>query len=535
MAGVNFSGLASGLDTDLIIQSLLINRQSRVNSINDRIDQEAAKKRALNDVKTSLNSFQDIVGDFTDEVFQNRSVTSSDESLVTATADGTSALGENELEITNLATRSVVSIGAAQNSATATVGAGTLTLNNDGGESFAVTLSDGASTLTDLREAINDQHGDSLQASIIEVTSGSFQLVVSSKDTGAAINIKNDAAATDPSSFSGFDAGFTAGGIDTEQTAIDANFSINGIDIVRASNEIDDVLEGVTLNLQKGEPGTKIKLEVSTDLDEITSQFEELAKGFNDIISQIDRVTNRETGVLSADNDLIGLKRTLQSQITRFIPNSDNVNIRDDGTIGFTSLSQLGFETDRKDGTLSVDTSVLTEALEDHFDEVKNLFQGSFTTSNANVQLTSNRGSFSGEITLDTATDIATIDAQNYNLTNSSGVLTFPSSSDYSGLILTSGTTSDNAVSIQVTAGLGAILDDEIERFSGFSGILNDRTSTIDTRTRSLDKELGRAEDRLESERTRLTAIFANAEQAISSLQALQSSLGAQTIGGFNV
>ena len=536
MAGVNFSGLASGLDTDLIIQSLLINRSTRVNSINSTIDENAAKKRALSDVKGSLDTFQNIVNDFSEDVFQNRTVTSSDEGIITATADGTSAVGEQEIVVSNLATRSVVSIGAAQSSASATVGAGTLTLNNDGGDSFAVTLSDGASTLTDLREAINDQHGESLQASIIEVSSGSFQLVVSSKDTGADLNIKDDAAVGTPSAFSGsFDAGFTLGGINTEQTGVNSQFSINGIDITRASNEIDDVLEGVTLNLQSADPGTKIKLDVSTDLTDIVSQFEELSKGFNDVISQIDRVTNRETGILKGDNDLIGLKRTLQSQITRFIPNSDEMNLRDDGSVGFTSLSQLGFKTDQKTGALSVDTTILKEALEDNFDEVKNLFQGNFTSSNANVAISSNTTSFSGELLLDTTTDTATIDGQSYNLTNSGGVLSFDSSTDYAGMILTSSISSDSAVSIQVSSGLGAILDEQIERFNGFSGILNDRTASLDTRTRAMDKELARAEDRLESERTRLTGIFARAEQAISSLNALQSSLGAQTVGSFNV
>ena len=170
MAGVNFSGIASGLDTDLIIQSLLVNKQLRVDGINTRISEEAARKRALGDVKTSLNTFQGLVNNFGDDVFSNRTVTSTNEEALTAKADGTSDLAEHEIVISQLATRSVATFGQAQSSATAVIGAGDLTVNLAGGDSLAVSLTDPNSTLTDLRQAINDQHGDKLQASIIEVS-----------------------------------------------------------------------------------------------------------------------------------------------------------------------------------------------------------------------------------------------------------------------------------------------------------------------------------------------------------------------------
>ncbi len=531
MAAINFSGISSGLDTDLIIQSLLINRQLRVDSITDQIETEATKKRALGDVKTTLSTFQGIADSFTDEVFDNRTVVSSDTDVLTATADGDSAIGEHEIKVNTLAARSVVSIGAAQSSATAQVGAGTLTLNQDGGGSFAVTLTDPGATLTDLRDEINDQHGESLQASIIEVQSGSFQLVVSTKETGASLNIKDDAAATDPSSLASFDAGFQSGGINSEQTGVDSEIEVDGITITRSDNKIDDVLEGVTLTLKGTSGGSNVNLKIDTDLEKITSQFEELANGFNDVLSQIDRVTNRETGVLPGDNDLLGLKRNLQSFITRFVPNSDEINIRDDGSVGFTALAQIGFKTDERTGELSVDKETLTEALEDHFSEVRNLFEGNFTSTNSGVSLTTNVGqAFSGQITLDTVSDTATIGGTLYNLERSGNNLSFASGTPYAGMVFFA-SASDANVTLEISSGLGALIDDQVDKFTNFSGILNDRSTTIDSKTRALEKEMIRAEDRLEGERTRLTAVFAKAEQAISTLQGLQSSLGAQSIG----
>ena len=533
MSAVNFGGLASGLDTNLIIESLLIRQQQRVDSITTRIGEQEKRKTAFNDVKGALDTFQGIVDNFTDEVFKKRDVKSADEAIITATADEDSALGEYEIEVEQLATRSSVNVGAALSSATAQVGAGTLNLENDGGDTFAVTLADGASTLTDLKDAINDQHGEKLQASIIEVSSGSFQLVVNSKDTGAALNVQND---TGNSSITGFtDNGFDAGGINTNQTGVDSRIVLNGVTITRDSNEIDDVLQGVTLDLNKAEDGTKVKVSIEKNLDDAVEQFDELVKGYNDILTRIDKVTNSENGVLRGDSDLRRLKRDLQSTITRFVPNSDQINIRDDSSVGFTSLSQLGFKTDTTTGELSLDQTKIKEALEDNFDEVKNLFMGAFTTSNSNVTLGVNGADFSGEVTVDTVNDTATIDGNTFNLDRNGELLSFQDGSDYEGITFIDNIGTDNNVTFQLSAGLGAILEDTVKEFTGFSGLINDRTSTIDDRTRSMERDLDRAQDRVETERTRLTQIFARSEQAISTLQGLQSSLGTQSIGGFGV
>lgn len=531
MSAINFGGLASGLDTNLIVESLLANQQRRVDNINSRITEQETRKRAFNDVKTSLSTFKGIVDSFTEDVFKNRDVSSGDESIITATADENSAIGEYEIEVEQLAKRSSVSVGAALNSATAQIGAGTLTLDNDGGGSFAVTLADGASTLTDLKQAINDQHGDSLQASIIEVSTGSFQLVVSTKETGASLNIRNDADPS-PSTLSGFtDNGFDLGGINTEQAGQDARIVLNGVTITRAYNEIDDVLEGVTLDLKKAEDNTKIKLSIEKNLDDAVKQFEELAKGFNDVLGQINRVTNTETGVLRGDTDLLRLKRELQSSITRFVPNSDKINIRDDSSIGYTSLSQLGFKTDSKDGKLSVDSKTIRTALEDNFNEVKNLFMGNHTSSNANVSLGVNGASYSGQILLDTVNDQATVGGETFSLDRNGTILSFQTDSAYSGISFLDNVGNDSNVTFELSAGLGAFLEKTVNEYTSFSGLINSRTSSIDDSTRSLEKDLGRAQDRLGNQKQRLTGIFAKAEQAISTLNGLQSSLGAQTIG----
>ena len=536
MAGINFGGLSSGLDTNLIIESLLVNQQKRVDGINTLISQGESRKRGLNDVKGALGRFDTILEDLGKAAFGNRKITSGDEKIITASADENSSLGDHEITVNNLASRSVVTVGQAQASASAVIGAGTLNLNFNGASSLSVTLSDAGSTLADLSNAINDQHGDTVQASIVEVSSGSFQLVLSAKETGASLNIKDETDGASASSITGFDGTFldagqvNSGGITRTQAGEDAQIVLDGITISRSSNEIDDVLDGVTLTLKGESTGSATSLKIDTNFDEITKQVDEFVKGYNDVLTQIDRVTNPESGVLKGDPDLRGLRNRLQSQITRFVPNITTFNSRDDGTDGFSSLSQLGFKSDQKTGQLTLDKTEFKEALEDHFEEISNLFLGKSTTSNQDIEIVANSGAaFSGQVSLDATNDTATIDGVTYNLERKNNSLTFAKGSTYEGITFYDGSSGTGSATLDVASGIAALLEDETERFSSFSGVISDRISTIDNRKRGFEDQLDRANSRLDSERTRLTAVFAKAEQAISSLQGLQASLGAQS------
>lgn len=537
MGGVNFGGLSSGLDTNLIIESLLATKQRRVDNISELINEGEAKKKAFNEIKSAVSTFEGIIEGLGDNVFGNRSVTSGDDSIIVAEADETSDLGDHEIVVNNLAARSVVTVGQAQSSASATIGAGTLNLNFAGSSSLSVTLSDAGSTLSDLSNAINDQHGDTVQASIVEVSSGSFQLVLSAKETGADLNIADESDGAGSSSISGFDGTFldagavNSGGITRTQDGEDAEIVLDGITITRSSNEIDDVLTGVTLTL-KGETGTgsPTSLKVDTDLNKVADQIDEFVKGYNDVLSKIEKFGDPESGVLKTDSDLRSLKTSLQQQITRFVPGIDVFNTRDDGETGFTSLSQLGIKSDQKSGSLTLDKDKFKDALEENFEEVQGLFLGRTQTTNQDITFSANTGvAFSGQVLVDAINETATIDGNTFALERRGDALAFAEGSEYAGLTFFDASGGTGTATIDIASGIGALMQDQTDKYGSFSGILADRVETIGNRKRTLEKQLETAEFRIESERTRLTRVFARSEQAISSLQGLQASLGAQS------
>lgn len=450
------------------------------------------------------------------------------QTIVFFSAEATSseaALGDYEITVQNLAQRSVATIGGKLGSATEAIGAGSFTLQS-GSTNYSVTLTDGASTLTDLREAINDQYGEDLQANILEVDPGQFQLVVSTKQAGQSVDIVEGVGNSELTGFS--NATFTTPGVVKTQFGENAEFTVDGVAISRESNTISDVIDGVKLELSgESQVGQISSLKITADTEGMINGLKEFQKGYNDVLDQINRLTG-EDGALENDSTVRSLITDFRALASRSITGVSALNQRDDGSTGFTLLSQLGFSTNTDTGKLDLDEEELEEVLNDNFDEVKNIFLGGSQSSNANASIVSNLPNFSGSFTFDASTGIATIDGQNVTMNQNGNIFTFDQDSEYFGLIIEANTSATN-IQFDVSAGVGKSFEDLSERYTSTNGFISSRTDSANSRKRSLETDLDRAEQLVEQERQRLTRVFAEAEQAISSLQGLQASLGSQT------
>ncbi|PIE02941.1 MAG: hypothetical protein CSA81_04325 [Acidobacteria bacterium] len=515
-SGVGFSGLASGLDTDLLIESLLTTKQKRVDNVKKTLDNVDEQKTALKDIKRVLSTLNKTAADLGSVILGNKDASSTDSDAFTATADSDASLASYDLEISNLAQKSVATVGNTVSSTSDSIGAGTLTMNLAGGDSFSLTLSND-STILDLRDEINEQYGENLGASVIETSPGQFQLLVSTKEMGEDQNILAS------SSMSGFNTSFLGGGVTNTQAGENSEFTLDGISIIRETNEITDLIEGVTLNLKAETTGVE-SLAVTSNKEEIIKGLEEFAANYNDALKMIEKQSGSE-GVLAGDSSLRSLKMELQNMISGSIPNISPFNVRDNGEMGYTAISQIGFKTDQRTGELSVDKEGLEEALTDNFTEVENLFKGGSLSTNPNVSFISNRGKgFSGTVVLDTLNNTATIDGQLHNLTRDGDVLSFAEGSPYEGMLFMA-SVADTHVTLEISQGLGSMLEEKTDAFVSFSGILNDRKGTLDEQEGRLNDRLISMKETVANERTRLTMVFAKAEQAISQLQGLQNSL----------
>ena len=154
--------------------------------------------------------------------------------------------------------------------------------------------------------------------------------------------------------------------------SLNAIFKVNGVEYQRQSNEgIDDVISGVTLNLKKtGESS----IGILKNLDSIKENIISLIEKFNELITEIkgldtesdsDTETDETDNPLSDSYDIKNIISKLQALITTSIDTGSE----------YISLIDLGLEVN-KDGTMSLDETVLEQAMASNPEAVQALFIG---------------------------------------------------------------------------------------------------------------------------------------------------------------
>ena len=266
-----------------------------------------------------------------------------------------------------------------------------------------------STTLEDIINQINDGAGDAIKASIVN-TGGEngYKMILQSKESGEKNQIKfsvkgdkadgakdvlkalgfnaTEKAVTDEKgNTTGFDFSldFTNSEAKQLQKAQDAKFNFNGIDITRSSNSVDDLIVGVTFNLnnvdEKNSTTGALKESVITigkDTDAVVKSLKSMVTAYNDLISNISTATSydRENGVagtLNGMSEITGIKRKLQNLFES--SNSDG-----------KSLQNFGFSFTEK-GVLSVDESKLKDTISKDYEGFKSFFTNSTEYKNAGV------------------------------------------------------------------------------------------------------------------------------------------------------
>lgn len=271
-----------------------------------------------------------------------------------------------------------------------------------------------STTLEDIINQINDGAGDAIKASIVN-TGGEngYKMILQSKESGEKNQIKFSVKGSDQAAADGAKAVLEKLGFKAKETAIqddkgaitgynleintadtsaggkqlqkaqDAKFNFNGIDITRSSNSVDDLIVGVTFNLnnvdEKNSTTGALKESVITigkDTDAVVKSLKSMVTAYNDLISNISTATSydRENGVagtLNGMSEITGIKRKLQNLFES--SNSDG-----------KSLQNFGFSFTEK-GVLSVDESKLKDTISKDYEGFKSFFTNSTEYKNAGV------------------------------------------------------------------------------------------------------------------------------------------------------
>ncbi|MCM8532682.1 MAG: flagellar filament capping protein FliD [Lentisphaeraceae bacterium] len=367
---IRFGGLATGQDTETMVNALLeVERQPMIRLEQEIVEEEEkysawseldSKVSDLHSKAEKLNSFL---------TWRQFDVSSTDEDVVSGSANNEAATASYSVNVTSLATKHMVG-SASQGSTTAD-----LTLDGDfniNGELISVSSGD---TLEDVRDAINtaaESMSPKVTASIINTT-----LVIENQSFG-----NTPMAITDGTNSLAETLGFLevggGGGFDNELVAAsELNATVNGVDVTSQSNTgITSVLTGVTLNFKSEGSST---LEIKRDTETIKTAFQEFVDAYNAAMELAEEQTEvslsgsgdriDDLGVLQGDSSVTNIRFRSRTLITSNFSDSE---LNGD----FNTLQSIGIWTDGRDNRLSIfSANKLADALENNFEEVEDLIR----------------------------------------------------------------------------------------------------------------------------------------------------------------
>jgi flagellar hook-associated protein 2 len=188
---VNFSGLASGLDTTKIIEQLMEVESKPLKRLEDRQTDLTNKKDAYTSIKSDLLSLKTSVSDLRNSsAFSVFSASSSDEEALTLSALPSAREGNYRIKIRSLAQAKALSGNSYTASDTPIGLSGELLLN---GKGFRVRVSD---TLQDIANGINGLT-NGINATILKVADNDNRLILSASSQGKQGFLIANAGGTD--------------------------------------------------------------------------------------------------------------------------------------------------------------------------------------------------------------------------------------------------------------------------------------------------------------------------------------------------
>ncbi|MFC7368574.1 flagellar filament capping protein FliD [Vreelandella zhaodongensis] len=375
MATITSLGVGSGLDLTGLLEQLRGAERQKLVPITQQKTQQEAKISGYGQLKSAMSQFQTSVNKLNDpKLYQSLSTEIRGGNAIKATASSEATAGRYDVEVTQLARAGSLATNSIQGDNALTQGlteaGASLTLtfgkdadNNDITRTIALTE---GSSLEDIRDQINDfdfEDGPKVNASIVNDGSG-YRLALNSATTG------------EEGSINGMDFTGLAGGValasdpDTAYEGRNAKLKVNGIAITSETNSVQGAIAGVTLNLEKvteaDSPNTVV---VARNTLAVREAVEGFVKGYNDLKAKIGELTafnggGDAAGGLIGDRAVRSIESQLRSALVGNVPGGD-----------ISRLSDIGIEL-KKDGTLELDSTKMSDAVANNQDAVAAFFAG---------------------------------------------------------------------------------------------------------------------------------------------------------------
>lgn len=392
MATASSPGIGSGLDVNSLVPALVNAVISPLQTAHDNSLSIANTTISnIGKIKSSLSSLQDALTNLS-SISNMYSLTTnlSDTGYFTASMSSTNinaAKGSYQVEVQKLAQAQSLATGYVADPNN--VGTGSVVINfgsydsnnvftpNSGYTNPAVNINiTGSNSLADIRDAINSASSD-VTANIVTDSKGS-RLTLTSNKTGEeyAMQISGSLSALN------YDPASPTSALSQTVAAQNSLVAINGLVVSNNTNQLNDTISGVNINLQQAQPGKIITLNVDNDTKKVSDAINSFITQYNTTASLINGLTNydsanKKAAPLQFDPQVRALKQSLAS-----ILNTTN----NDPSNPIRGLGDLGISLDNN-GLLQLNQDSFSNALANNYQNISGLFIQSGTSAGIATQM----------------------------------------------------------------------------------------------------------------------------------------------------
>ncbi len=429
----------------------------------------------------------------------------------------------------------------------------TAALNNafGTGKLADITIEEGDS-LQEIAANINaSSKASGVSASILQISANDFRLQLSSDKVG----LDNAYQIIDKNTVVGDVS------LNTQQAAENSVVSVNGLVLNRSSNSISDVIDGLTINVKQettafSNQGTfdglgavdSISASITPDTTVAESGIVNFINAYNDfrIFSTAQGLRDGQTGKF-VDEAVLGDESVLQNLI-RQVSTELNGVVAGATDSDFSSLASIGVvftdfagddETNATSNLLTYDPDTLQKALVDNFENIREIFEYTFTASSTNLSIFERANSTSltdYKVDVDTSREagnkVRILDLDDnflFNADLSGSQINGQAGTTLEGLKLIYSGDGSDVITVHASQGIADRIFNVLEPLTEDGGALENAVEFVKDSNDRLNTEKIDLQGSIDTYRQQLLGQFSALESAISVVNTLLNFLDAQS------
>ena len=365
--GISFGSINTGLPKD-IVQQIIAAEKIPLQNMEGKKEKFADKMKLLDELMGLMRELETHLSqNQTSASFKELKTTFQDD-IVDVSADKNIAkTGSYQFEVLQLAQKSSAISSGFEDPNETYLGVGFFSYELPDGTTKEIYIDYEHASLQGLATLISSESDSKMRAQVINDGSGSdspWRIIISLQDTGD----KNKARFPNFYFVDGEQNFF----LESERAAQDAKVKLDGFEIEVPHNKINELIPGVTININKASPGEEFTIKIDADMEKATEKISLFINKINDILQFINKQntldeTSDTSRTLGGDITLTTLENRLRSIVFKSHETRE----------GFRRLGDLG-ATFQKDGLLQLDEAKFESILNSNYSMVSDFLNGMF-------------------------------------------------------------------------------------------------------------------------------------------------------------